>query len=835
MKKRITSGILAVLLVFGAMAPTMTMTSFAAESSITTQASADNAKEPVYTYGDFKYTKQGDCCTIVEYVGKGGTVTIPYDIQGYKVTEIASGLLRDNLTVQTIYIETTAAIPSFFASGCTNLKKLCWQGRGRYQPVYINSYAFNLCTSLSTIEFPTSGIAKLGGWAFRETSCTSLTIPVTEELWEKGCPSIYSAFVGSDTKQVIFTGYTKVPANICMDMSKLCDVQFADNTTDIGDHAFFGCVDLERIELPSRLQYLGASAFRSTLKLHTIAIPGTVTSFGDQKWSPAFENSGIESAELGDGLQEIPSYAFKGADKLKSVSIPDNVTKVNTMAFSNNLIEELRFSSKTKTFNTEAFSNLKNLKKVYIPCYDATFGKDFCVDCPNVVFYVVSNSTTERKLKTMGYKTANILNENTQYTNLANKATASISNMTYTGHAITPTSMKVYDGSGKLLTYGTDYTVSAKNNINVGTATVTITGKGKYHGSFTSSFKITPKALTLKVSGDGKTRYYNGTAQKPVLTVKDANNSSRKLVQGQDYSVSFSTKCINACTVKATVTLKGNYTGSATYSFKINPRNIGNVSVTGINSKGYSYTGYAIKPNITLSYKVGSKKITLKKGTDYTVSYKGNTNNGTATMTITGKGNYSGSVKKTFKINKRSMNNCTVDASKVYYTKQSSVYNNLVKVYTNNSKKKQLTLNKDYTIKWDCKGAPAVGKHTVTLTAKNKNLKGSYKLTVIVRPQGVGSNVSLKTNGKKALKATWKGPSAGTCSGFRTKLMMQTSRGWKCVKTTDIRYKKGVSTFSNSWSKLSKGTYKLEVSAYTTVGKTKYFSAPRTTSKVTVK
>lgn len=754
MKKRITSGILAVLLVFGAMTPTMTMTSFAAESSITTQASADNAKEPVYTYGDFKYTKQGDCCTIVEYVGKGGTVTIPYDIQGYKVTEIASGLLRGNLAVQTIYIETTAAIPDSFASGCTNLKKLCWQGRGRYQPVRINSYAFNLCTSLSTIEFPTSGIAKLGGWAFRETSCTSLTIPVTEELWEKGCPSTYSAFVGSDTKQVTFTGYPKVPANICSDMSKLCDVQFADNTTDIGDHAFFGCVDLERIELPSRLQYLGASAFGCTLKLRMITIPGTVTSFGDQKWFPTFGSSGIESAELGDGLQEIPSYAFNGADKLKSVVIPYSVTKVNKMAFSNNLIEELRFSSKTKTFNTEAFSNLKNLKKVYIPCYDATFGKDFCVDCPNVVFYVVSNSSTERKLRTMGYKTASILNEDTQYTNLANKATASISNMTYTGHAITPTSMKVYDGSGKLLTYGTDYTVSAKNNINVGTATVTITGKGKYHGSFTSSFKITPKALTLKVSGDGKTRYYNGTAQKPVLTVKDANNSSRKLVQGRDYSISFSTKCINACTVKATVTLKGNYTGSATYSFKINPR---------------------------------------------------------------------------------SMNNCTVDASKVYYTKQSSVYNNSVKVYTNSSKKKQLTLNKDYTIKWDCKGAPKVGKHTITLTAKSKNLKGSYKLTVIVRPQNVGSNVSLKTNGKKALKATWKGPSAGTCSGFRTKLMMQTSRGWKCVKTTDIRYKKGVSTFSNSWSKLSKGTYKLEVSAYTKVGKTKYFSAPRTTSKVTVK
>ena len=52
------------------------MTAGAAECSSSTPAPADNAKEPVYTYGDFKYTKQGDCCTIVEYVGKGGTVTI---------------------------------------------------------------------------------------------------------------------------------------------------------------------------------------------------------------------------------------------------------------------------------------------------------------------------------------------------------------------------------------------------------------------------------------------------------------------------------------------------------------------------------------------------------------------------------------------------------------------------------------------------------------------------------------------------------------------------------------------------------------------------------------
>ena len=60
----------------------------------------------------------------------------------------------------------------------------------------------------------------------------------------------------------------------------------------------------------------------------------------------------------------------------------------------------------------------------------------------------------------------------------------------------------------------------------------------------------------------------------------------------------------------------------------------------------YAYTGSAIKPAPTV--KVGST--TLKSGTDYTLSYKNNTNAGTATVTITGKGNYTGTKSVTFKI-----------------------------------------------------------------------------------------------------------------------------------------------------------------------------------------
>ena len=63
----------------------------------------------------------------------------------------------------------------------------------------------------------------------------------------------------------------------------------------------------------------------------------------------------------------------------------------------------------------------------------------------------------------------------------------------------------------------------------------------------------------------------------------------------------------------------------------------------------YTYDGKTKKPSVTIKNNAGK---TLKEGTDYIVAYKNNTEVGIATVTITGKGNYTGTATKTFKINK---------------------------------------------------------------------------------------------------------------------------------------------------------------------------------------
>ena len=219
--------------------------------------------------------------------------------------------------------------------------------------------------------------------------------------------------------------------------------------------------------------------------------------------------------------------------------------------------------------------------------------------------------------------------------------TLSPSSYTYDGTAKKPT-VTVKVGS-RTLTNGTDYTLSYSNNTNAGTATVTITGKGNYTGSVSKSFTISTASIYSATVTNVVSRTYTGSAQTQSPTVKVG---SRTLTSGTDYTLSYSNN-INAGTATVTITGKGNYYGSVSKTFTISSVSISGATVT-LSQSSYTYDGTAKKPTATV--KVGGR--TLTSGTDYTVSYTNNVNAGTATVTITGKGNYTGSVSKTFTINR---------------------------------------------------------------------------------------------------------------------------------------------------------------------------------------
>ncbi|WP_456029408.1 hypothetical protein [Ruminococcus sp.] len=151
-----------------------------------------------------------------------------------------------------------------------------------------------------------------------------------------------------------------------------------------------------------------------------------------------------------------------------------------------------------------------------------------------------------------------------------------------------------------------------------------------------SRISISKASVTLSTS----TYAYDGKAKKPGVTVK---LNGKTLKNGTDYTVSYSNNTkVGTATVK--ITGKGNYTGSVSKTYSIK-NDFKKATVSGISTK--AFTGKNITQSITVKY----NGKTLKNGTDYTVSYSSNKNIGTATVKITGKGSYTGTITKTFKIN----------------------------------------------------------------------------------------------------------------------------------------------------------------------------------------
>ena len=161
------------------------------------------------------------------------------------------------------------------------------------------------------------------------------------------------------------------------------------------------------------------------------------------------------------------------------------------------------------------------------------------------------------------------------------------------------------------------------------------------------TFTIDPVDITKATITGISNKTFTGSAQsqKPTVKVK-VNGTTFTLKEGTDYSLSYKANT-NVGTATVTITGKGNYTGKITKEFKINPASISKAAVSGIKAS-YSETKKEIKPTPTV--KLNNKA--LKAGTDYTVAYKNNVKVGTATVTITGKGNYTGTVTKTFSITK---------------------------------------------------------------------------------------------------------------------------------------------------------------------------------------
>ena len=256
----------------------------------------------------------------------------------------------------------------------------------------------------------------------------------------------------------------------------------------------------------------------------------------------------------------------------------------------------------------------------------------------------------------------------------------------YTGAKVNSPKDEVYDGkehkwiptvtdkADKKLKAGTDYIVeySTSDFTNVGTIEVVIKGKGNYTGTVTRTYKITPKSVT--VTADNKSKVFGEKDPEWTATVDGTLGNDTV-----DYTL---TREAGEAAGKYEITVKGdklqgNYT--VTYvagTLTITRQSIDpgtdpekpNPDYTGakVNSpKDEVYDGKEHKWIPTVTDKADKK---LKAGTDYTVEYSTSdfTNVGTIKVTITGKGNYTGTVKRSYKVTPKEYTVTTESATKTY-------------------------------------------------------------------------------------------------------------------------------------------------------------------------
>lgn len=374
------------------------------------------------------------------------------------------------------------------------------------------------------------------------------------------------------------------------------------------------------------------------------------------------------------GVFSIKPVAFTNVNSAVSAPADNAIVSeydIDVLLNNNKLIKGTDYTLKFKYKDGNTFKEFSG--------YNFIEGTYKAVITPKANFTTTAAVETNEFQVTSNFTGATVKVENVDFTydgkvhtptvTVTDKNSANIDSKYYT--------VTYYDAAGKAVT----------SPINAGRYTVVIkavTGTNvPVSGTKTVAFTIKPIKVQ-KIKGFNNYVYmdkvadqkYTGKALTPTFNVyyqETKSSSAKVLVKNTDYTVTYSNN-ISVGIGRVTVTFTGNYEGTTlTDTFTITNGTLltaANTTISGVNDT-YDYTGYAIKPTVYVTYRSGYTTKVLTQSTttrtyDYKVDYSSNISAGTATITITGQGEYAGTVTKTFAI-KYNLSNATVTATPSTY------------------------------------------------------------------------------------------------------------------------------------------------------------------------
>ena len=314
----------------------------------------------------------------------------------------------------------------------------------------------------------------------------------------------------------------------------------------------------------------------------------------------------------------------------------------------------------------------------------------------------------------------------------------------YKGVAIDEPSDHAYDGAehkwapevtdkdGNKLVEGSDYTVTYDTDdfVNVKVVNVTIAGMGSYMGTCVKAYEITKAPLTVNAGSASKV--YDGEALTAGATIEGLVGGENATAQTQGSQTEVGSSANTVSRITWDTAKEGNYYIAAQNdgTLTVTPKGVAQMTVGSLPDVTYNGESQQQKPVVKDGEKV------LAEGVDYELTYSGNTTDaGTVTVTVTGKGNYAGSVDVTYLIAPAPLTVTTPSASGVYNgrpltaagTISGFVNGESAPFETTGSQTEVGTSDNTYAIDWAAAGAIAkqanyavsesIGKLTVTESA----------------------------------------------------------------------------------------------------------------------
>ena len=378
------------------------------------------------------------------------------EIHGNAGMNMPEQCFYDVPNIESVVISGAVDVPRDMFGKCAGLKKVTLKNGVQS----IGERAFEKCSSLESVIFENTVLEKISDGAFSGCSAlSSIVLPDSVTEIEK-----YAFFETGLRNIQLPEKLTLIGAYAFCNCKNLKQVQLPSQLKELGNGAFSSCENLAQIQLPAQLNKLGTDAFRNCTSLDKIDIPAGLT----QIEPDTFCNTGLTSVTLHEGLTKIEDWAFHDCLKLKKIRIPKSVTDIGELALG------IRY-------------NMGNGAEEVIP-------GGFTVEG-------YTGSAAERYVKRMhqsenlyhvffkDVKFVSIGGQTAAVTNISKTKISALKTRAFTGKPLTQALTITY--GGKKLVNGRDYTLTWKNNKNIGTASVTIKGKGKYNGSVTKKFRIT--------------------------------------------------------------------------------------------------------------------------------------------------------------------------------------------------------------------------------------------------------------------------------------------------------------------------------------------------------